>query len=172
MNKWGWIADWFKWLVNGMGEGKDIYDVPQREILYAMALSFLGTDVSEKIAGRDRVVDAVACAETVTDIVGMVRPEIKWTNRFSTYYCRRDLFDGKSFAEVKRPERGDIVLSATGYGGRNGITNGHMGIVLANGIIASNDSRSGLFDANYTVESWRRYFVERGGYEMLFFRLL
>lgn len=139
-----------------------------REKLYTIAVGSLGTDASP----ADEAPDELGCAETVTELIAKVNPMIQWTNRLSTYYMRNDMKNGKHFIQVAYAEEGDICISATSSGGKNGITSGHVGIYMGNDQIASNDSRSGLFEINYTLASWRRYFVEKGGYEMLFFRLL
>ena len=36
--------------------------------------------------------------------------------------------------------------------------------------IASNDSRTGKFEENYTIDSWGDRYVRRGGYFMKFYR--
>jgi len=44
------------------------------------------------------------------------------------------------------------MISPTGYGGKNGITNGHCGIVTEGGLL-SNDGRTGPWQKNYSPAS-------------------
>jgi hypothetical protein len=51
--------------------------------------------------------------------------------------------------------------------------NGHVGIVMLGGDIASNDSRKeyrGQFRTNYTLDSWRERYEKRGGYIVEYYR--
>lgn len=139
-----------------------------RERLVEVARAHLGTDASP----LDQAPDYLACAETVTTLIDKVVPGIKWTARTATYFVRKDLIASPRFREVVVPLAGDIIISATGYGGKNGITHGHIGIYMGNGVIASNTSKTGTFDENFTLDSWKRYYVTKGGYELRFFRLL
>lgn len=139
-----------------------------RERIYLAAKQALGTDASP----LDQAPDYLACAETVTTIIDKVIPGIKWTARTSTHFLRKDLLNSTKFVRTTNPQPGDIVLSATGYGGKNGISHGHVGFLMEDGKIASNTSKTGMFDENFTVASWKRYYVQRGGYELLYFSAL
>jgi len=46
-----------------------------------------------------------------------------------------------------------LIISPSGTGNAKKISNGHVGIVLDNEEIASNDSRTGIFRKNYTIQS-------------------
>lgn len=138
------------------------------EKLYQVTLESLGTDASpDNLASSE-----YACADTVTSLINRVDPSIKWTNKVSTYYLRRDLKAKSKFKQINIPERGAIIISATGYGGKNGIKNGHCGIFLDSTNIASNNSFNGKLEQNYTLASWKNRYVTLGGYEVLYFRLL
>ncbi len=135
--------------------------------IYDAALHALHSDASP----NDLAPDYLACAETVTTLVNKAVPgALRITT--ATYILRKELLESPYFQEVSDPIAGDIIISATGYGGKNGVTHGHCGIVLTNNIIASNSSRTGLFDENFTLASWYRYFRDVGGYEVRFFRFI
>lgn len=132
--------------------------------LYMIALTCLGVDASP----NDIAPDEYGCAETVNAI---------HTRAFgapiggdvSTYRLYSAIRVHSRFIGSDTPRRGDIVLSPSGYG--NGkLSNGHVGIVGDNGVIMSNDSKTGLFTENFTLDSWRKRYVDLGGYPMLFFR--
>lgn len=72
------------------------------------------------------------------------------------------------FEEVPECLPGDILISPTGTG-TGSIQHGHVGIV-GNNRIMSNDSDTGLWAQDFTLASWKKYFVDRGGYPMLFYR--
>ena len=137
-----------------------------RQKFYDVALSFLGKDVTP----RDEIPDEVACAITINTI---------HTKAFgypigggaSTYLLYRALLNSPFFVKIDLPEQGAVVISPTGYRSKKTkIENGHVGCVGENGIIMSNDSKSGLFLENYTLVSWRKRFVVEGSYPMYFFR--
>lgn len=144
------------------------YDKPQMNKLYTVSVESLGTDASPK----DKAPDYLGCADTVSTLINKVLPQQRWTGSTSTYFLRKDLIESPYFREVTDPQAGDVVISATGYGGKNGIKHGHTGIYMGNGVIASNSSRTGKFDENFTLSSWKRYYCDRGGYELKFFRLV
>ncbi len=61
---------------------------------------------------------------------------------------------------------GNVVISVTGTG--NGtITHGHAGICGKAGNIMSNDSATGLWQQNYSVVSWVKYYRGKGGMKVL-----
>jgi predicted carbohydrate-binding protein with CBM5 and CBM33 domain len=79
--------------------------------------------------------------------------------------------ESKEWERVDLPDKGCVIISPTGYAGPGGIlSNGHTGIVGVDGNIMSNDSATGLFTQNYTIESWRKRYVDQGKFPMAFFR--
>ncbi len=64
---------------------------------------------------------------------------------------------------------GSIVISPTGYGSKAAYPHGHVGIVGKYGI-CSNDSSTGLFSQNYTVDSWKHQFGTIEGYPVFYFK--
>lgn len=135
------------------------------EKLGELAKSLLGTDVSPK----DLVSDAYGCAETMSNLIKQILPDFRIvTGTWSLY----DQFEWHPrFVRVQKPQKNDIVLCVTGMG--NGkVPNGHVGIYLTDTLIASNDSDSGLFQQNYTHDSWNQNYSVKGGYPLFYYRLL
>ena len=120
---------------------------------------------------RDNVLDEVACAEVVSAIYfGEFGEAISEENGNSTYWLFQAFGNTKKWVEVEEPERGDIIISPTGYSSK-GAEHGHTGYVMESGKIASNDSATGLFLENYTVDSWKRKFGEVMGFPVKFYRI-
>ena len=156
------------------------YVMSPREILYNTALAACGTDASSS----DLALDEYGCAESVNEIHKTVfgdyivpqpkegEPLREEHNHLSTYWLYKAIKKRLDFAEVNDPEPGDIVISPTGYGKGSG----HVGILGPNATIMSNNSfrdangEKGIFDFNYTIDSWRRRFVDRAHLPMRFFR--
>ncbi len=135
-----------------------------RLILYNAALKVIGLDASP----NDEAPDEYGCAETVNSIHAMAF-HIPIGGDVSTYRMYRALLNHKLFNKVDKPLEGDIVISPTGYG--NGVvSNGHVGIVSEAGRIMSNSSSSGRWGESYTLNSWKKRYVDRGGYPMVYFR--
>jgi hypothetical protein len=115
--------------------------------------------------------DELGCADTWNEIYKDTFKEYLYQgNRASTYHLYKALRSSPKFKEVSIPLPGDTVISPTGYGRNPSMPNGHVGIVMENGRIASNDSRDGLFKINYTIESWRSKYVTKGLYPCFFYR--
>lgn len=135
------------------------------ELLYNAALSYIGSDASP----NDLAPDELGCAETVDAIYHRVFAEYIGRGArpcLSTATLFVQLKSSGWLKQVIIPKPGDIVISPTGSTGSKGP--GHTGIVGRYQIM-SNDSRSGTWEANYTVESWRRIFGRRG-FPTYFFR--
>lgn len=66
------------------------------------------------------------------------------------------------------PVAGCVVISPTGHGSKSQYPHGHVGIVGKYGI-CSNDSSTGLFSENYTIDSWNRQFSTVEGYPVFYF---
>lgn len=135
--------------------------------LYEHARTFLGKDASP----NDIATDEYGCAETITDIIHSCFNDFPTEGGtiISTIILYKRLKAHKKFNMVTNFGPGDVLVSPTGYG--NGtIKNGHTGIVGENGTIMSNNSETGLFEENYTVDSWVAKFRRQGGFPLYFFR--
>ncbi len=137
---------------------------PHGQAILQSAKNQLGSDASP----NDEAPDELGCAETVTCVLrkaGCNIPIILSTAQLYTW-----LEKSPEWLEVPLPLPGDIILSPTGTGGKNGIRNGHVGIVGNDGWIMSNNSFSGVFERNYTLASWKYRYIISGGYKLAFFR--
>jgi hypothetical protein len=153
------MKEFFKMLVVKFNFG-----TPAGNKLYYTAQGWLGKDASPS----DEAPDEYGCAETVNAIVERTfgKPIGGDVSTYRMYYAIRD---NKKFVEVKKPIRGDIILSPTGYG-NGSMNNGHVGIVGLNGVVMSNSSAGGLFLEKYSVLSWKERYGDKGGYPVLFYR--
>ncbi len=143
----------------------NIQTIPGQKI-YAYAVSLIGTDASP----ADRVSDEVACAESVSTILGHLFKDCYIITGTSTLWLF--LKFSEAFVEVTTPMAGDIIISPTGSpgSGKNGVTNGHTGIIGATGAVMSNNSLNGMWDVHYTLDSWKKRYLTLGEYPVYYFR--
>lgn len=138
---------------------KTIMEIGPQQI-FETALKWLGRDASP----ADIASDEFGCAETVTNILqqaGCDIPILVSTTKLNA------LLKGSERWKLVLPDRidaGHVIISPTGEGGRNGIKNGHTGIIMEKGNIASSDSATGKFLQNYTLSTWNNRYVKLGGY--------
>lgn len=143
----------------------------QGETIYAYAKTQLGKDASPlNLASY-----VVACAESVSTILvhlGFLLEIIT-----GTWTLEMALKSAPEWVEVKVPIRGDILLYATGEGGLNGVTAGHVMIigddvpgVPGDKYAMSNNSLNGIFDNHLTLASARARYRDLGGYPEHIFR--
>lgn len=137
----------------------------QKPTLYDVACKYIGKDASpEQLADSE-----VACAESVTYLMRQIYPETpKWTGTYSLFEWLRKQ---PTWKQVTEPQPGDIIISPTGTG--NGSIQGHTGIIMGNGLIASNNSSGvfkGMFTRNFTLETWNARYVKKGGFSVYLFR--
>jgi hypothetical protein len=135
--------------------------------LYITAICSLGTDASP----NDLAPDEFGCAETFDNIhkkaFGFYVAGPSVTLSTAVLY-RKFLSDTAHWKSVSSPQEGDAVISPTGFG--NGRIIGHVGVVGKDGQIMSNDSYSGFFKENFTLDSWKARYVGIGGFPMKYFR--
>lgn len=130
--------------------------------IYLACLTKLGKDASP----QDWVDDEVACAESITNILHELWPEIPIM--IGTWTLWEYLNKNGKFQKTLFPKQGSIIISPTGTG--NGkLKNGHVGIVGEGEMIISNDSASGMLLENYTKASWKQKFVNFGGMKLEYF---
>lgn len=121
------------------------------EKLYYAALGWIGEDASPKNLAPQEL----SCAEGVSNILHEVYPDFP-EGILSTSILFTKLKESKYFKGILEPIKGCVVVSP-----RTSTTAGHTGIYMTDNVIASNDSRDGLFKENYTRSSWRREMVEK-----------
>lgn len=133
---------------------------PSRK-LFDIAVSCIGKDMAP-------IEDEFGCAEAVNEIVYKTFGDYAGGGA-STYRMFSALTAHKKFKQVSEGAAGDIIISPTGTG--NGkLANGHTGIMGENGSIMSNDSVSGFWQQNYSLDTWRARYQKLGGFPVLFFR--
>ena len=136
-----------------------------REAIYNTSLLYIGTDVSP----ADQAPDELGCAESWSKVIQKACPGLNMPTFLSTREVYKYLYTSKDFELAPTAEalHGDTVISPTGSSSILGKI-GHVGIVGKHQIM-SNDSRWGTWEANYTLESWRRIFT-KNGFPVLVFR--
>ena len=132
----------------------------------SIAKSKLGQDASP----FDAVNDSVGCAESLSMIIRQLDPAFPFvTGTWSLLDALRSSLGFRQLYSIEDIEVGDVVLAVTGQG-NGSVSNGHAGIVIDTNSVASNDSKTGKFLANYTVDSFVEYFNKKGGYPIYIFR--
>lgn len=144
-------------------ENKIATIVNPRERLLEAAKIWLGKDASPK----DNAPDDLACAESVSTIIrSSIAPDFPIC--LSTADLKKQLSADKRFKVTLDIKPGNILVSPTGSG--NGkIPNGHTGVFLTSDRIASNDSRTGKWEDNYSLASWIARYRTKGGYPLIVF---
>ena len=136
------------------------------EHIYQTAKAHLG----QHLTLDPNVPPETGCAEAVSTVL-----------KLSGYYIPRlgiagtkDLCDflanSKAFTEVTQPVRGDIWIYPSGQLGSK-VPHGHTGI-CGDVQDMSNDSATGLFEANYTHEQRVAYFENTSGFTPRYFRAI
>ena len=150
---------------------KGNFTTPAGNQLYATALSCIGVDASPD----DLAADSFGCMESVSKIIQKALPDFKFPPLVSTKTGYGHFVNSPLFLSVQKPIAGDLMIAVTGTG--NGIiSNGHIAIVGKNTSpdgsrwAMSNDSRTGTWEVNYTINSFTRYFHDKGGMTIYFFR--
>ena len=127
--------------------------------MYAEAVKWLGKDVTP----NDEVDDEVACAASLSTIIHEVIPNFPIVN--STAILASLLDKDPHFERVTEYEAGTVVVSP-----RIGPTLGHCGLFLQGDRIASNTSKTGLWEDNYSINSWLRVFKKGRGLHIYLWR--
>lgn len=142
-------------------------EISPQEKLYNHACSLLGVDASPS----DVATDEYGCAETICEIIHGAFGDFPVDGKtiISTTVLYNRLRAHPKFKLVTDFGPGDVLVSPTGFG-NGSIKNGHTGIVGLSGSIMSNDSATGLFKANYTIDTWVARYRNRGGFPLYFFR--
>lgn len=138
-------------------------DLPRQELL-KVTKNFLNKDASP----RDIAPDTLGCAESVSNIIKTAFGDMKIHT--STIALKSALIANSKFRAILGGYLpGDVIISPTGSG--NGkLKNGHAGIFVADGRIASNDSDTGLFQDNYSLDAWVSRYRTLGGFKIYIFR--
>lgn len=128
--------------------------------IYNEAHNWIGKDASPKNAA----VQELACAESVCTILHGVIPDFP-LDIISTAVLAQTLEHHPHFASTDLFWPGTIIVSP-----RTATINGHAGIFLSGGRIASNDSKTGLFEDNYSLDEWAKEMRVKRGLRILYFK--
>lgn len=125
--------------------------------------------IGHEVSPTDLAPDEFGCAEGVSNIIRMVEPSFPVIT--GTWTLWQTLKNSPLFKEIKVPAPGCVVIYPTGApgGGKNGIANGHVGIVGKGGAVMSNDSNDGLWKENYTLDTMKQRYLVTGGYPAYYF---
>lgn len=134
--------------------------LPER--LYDVSVASIGTDASPS----DKAPDELACAETVSELINKV---ITFPIITGTWTLWDKLRTDTRFEKISEAELGAIIISPTGTG--NGSIVGHTGICGVGDKIMSNSSATGKFEQNFTQQSWRDRYKQKGGFPIYYYRL-
>ncbi len=117
------------------------------EKLRKVAIKYIGTDASP----QDQAPDYLGCAESVSRIL---RDTL---GTFPIFLATKDLhpymLSDLRFKLVQTPRPGTIIISPT-----EGSRTGHVGIFNKDNTIMSNTSKTGRWEANYTLPQWKAAF--------------
>lgn len=139
---------------------KNILENP-KEKLKSLCLSYLGKDISEKE-------DELGCAESVSKILAGMFPFEKILSTNTLYHT---LKKDKHFEQIVNIEPWTIIISPTGLG-NGAIPYGHAGILGDNEKIYSNNSKTSMWEQNYTLKEWIDRYRLKGGYPLFFFKVV
>lgn len=138
-----------------------IENLNSKLVRIADALTLLNIDVTPK----DKIPDEVACSESLCEVINKVCkfPIIPYTPDLVRTLKLDSRFEGTlDFNEAT------IIVSPTGTG--NGSIVGHCGVIGTNNEIISNNSRTGKWEYNFTIDSWKARYSTKGGLKLLLFR--
>lgn len=124
-------------------------------------LALIKSSLGQHLTLDPTVPEDVGCAEAVSKILqeagvqGIPQKGFAGTNDLWQW-----LKTNRQFVEATQPYPGSIIISPTGTSVK-GTPHGHVGIIGLYGV-CSNDSGTGLWKENYTVDSWESYFGNLG----------
>lgn len=133
-----------------------------REKLLAEAQKWLGKEASP----QDKAPDELACVESLCNVMDHAGLPIPQTlaAQLSTAEFDKWIKTHKAFKSTPDLKPGNIICSPTGKGKTGLVSNGHVGVILEGGRIASNNSLTSLWDDLYTIDAWVARWREKGGY--------
>ena len=90
------------------------------------------------------------------------------TPQQSTAQMLVELEASASFTEISEPRQGCIVMYATGTSSKGPDVHGHV-LVMGDTWLMSNNSYTGVFEANYTLATAKAYFQDTKGFTPRYF---
>lgn len=111
----------------------------------------------------------LGCAITIYRILENCGLPLYVKDPTSTASLYEALETSPDWTPAMTPQAGDVIVSPTGKQGPNSpLQHGHTGIVLNYGI-GSNDSYTGTFRENFTLEGWKQHFHDYGEFPIYYF---
>lgn len=148
---------------------------PLREQFYNLAKSFVGVDISP----LDVAPDNLACMEGVDNLYhhfcGTYINGTKTKVQVSTTVGNKIMAANPArFKPTLDLLPGNIIMSATGSSSLPNPpeAHGHVGVVGENGLIYSNNSRTGKWDTHLTIDDWVRIFRKESGYPIKLYEVI
>lgn len=128
---------------------------------------------SKQCLGKDMAIihDSLGCAEALNAVVELAIGKSIGGGP-STWLLNEALKKDKRFKQVLTPEKGDIIISATGCGNTAKIKHGHVGIMSDDNKIMSNNSDTGLWTEHWTWSNWIARYKHVGEYSVDYYRLI
>lgn len=156
---WGIIEEIF------IGE-KDMDKLPMEELIPepqtkdapGMLLEASRQYEGEDASPQDFVDDALGCAESVSRVIQAIYPDFPVIT--GTWTLREHLRQDKRFKATLNMDPGNVIVCPTGSG--NGKIRGHTGVIGKDNRIYSNNSFTGIWEPNYTVDEWINRYVGLG----------
>jgi hypothetical protein len=139
--------------------------------LYNIAKANIGNHLTL----NDAIPAEFGCAECMSKILQLAGYSIPAGGISGSATLYEWLLKNDSFEKVDAPEQGVILISPSGYG--NGNVVGHVGVVGKFGLmypndyaVISNNSNTGLLSTQWTLEGWKKRYVDDGGLPMAYFK--
>lgn len=145
----------------GLPEVVNTGPTPQEKLL-CYARQYNGVDASP----QDDVDDSLGCAESVSNVIKRLYPDFPII--YATWFLKDELDKDDRFEGTLELEPGAIIVSPTGTG--NGSIRGHTGILGEDNVIYSNNSFTGIWEPNYTIDSWVTRYRTRGGLKIYVYK--
>lgn len=169
-----WIEKMLKWISEQLGIiQKQVDELPKKkepepvtliktpqQCLLEISYESLGKDLTPD----DIVSDEIACATQFCAVARKLYPgfpDIPYTTNLLTF-----LKNDKRFKGSLDIEPGNVIIAITDDNYDNIQMRGHVGVVVNNGLIHSNDSsgpQKGLWSENFTVDSFVKRYRDVGG---------
>lgn len=128
------------------------------EELYQIARAYVGHDASwRNVAPKE-----LACAESVSSTIQHLYED--FPTEVSTIRLNKLLEGDGRFEYTTDWKPGTIIISPT-----DGQSIGHTGIFGKDNAIMSNTSITGIWEKNYTLDSWIRRYRSKLGLKILFY---
>lgn len=124
-------------------------------------------EVTIKSVGKDLSLVApneLGCADSLSRLINMVLPDFPFF--LSTKAIKSHLDSDRRFVGGES-EPWVVIVSPT-----RGKEVGHCGILGEGGVIYSNNSKTGLFSAHWTLEEWIKYYKIQKGLGVYFYKLV